>query len=91
MPRTRHYYVYIMANEAKMIYTGVTNDIERRVLEHKAKLQDGFTKRYNMTRLVYMRTTTTSSMRCNERSRSRAGFAGRRSRSSRTTIRCGKI
>ncbi|MEX1254002.1 MAG: GIY-YIG nuclease family protein [Dehalococcoidia bacterium] len=54
MPRTRHYYVYIMANEAKMIYTGVTNDIERRVFEHKAKLQDSFTKRYNMTRLVYM-------------------------------------
>jgi putative endonuclease len=54
MTRTRHYHVYMMANEARMIYTGVTNDIERRVFEHKSKLEDGFTKRYNMTRLVYM-------------------------------------
>ena len=54
MARTRHYYVYIMANEARMIYTGVTNDIERRVFEHKVKLHDGYTKSYNITRLVYM-------------------------------------
>lgn len=37
-----------------MIYTGVTNDIERRVFEHKVKLHDGYTKSYNITRLVYM-------------------------------------
>ena len=36
-----------------VIYTGVTNDLERRVYEHKEKLADGFTKNYNITKLVY--------------------------------------
>lgn len=49
----REYYVYIMANETRMLYVGVTNDIEGRVSEHKLKLTDGHTKRYNITRLVY--------------------------------------
>ena len=58
MPRKRReYFVYIMANESKMTYTGVTNNLERRVFEHKAKLHDGYTKKYNLTRLVYMETT----------------------------------
>jgi len=48
----RDYYVYIMANESRMLYTGVTNHLIRRVAEHKQKLISGFTKRYNMTRLV---------------------------------------
>jgi putative endonuclease len=39
------------------LYTGVTNDLERRIYEHKNKLMDGFTKRYNVTRLVYFETT----------------------------------
>ncbi len=54
----RDYFVYIMANEAGMLYTGVTNDLERSVAQHKAKLIPGFAKRYNMTRLVYFETTT---------------------------------
>ena len=49
----RDYYVYIMANESRMLYVGVTNDLERRVSEHKLKLDVGYTKRYNLTRLVY--------------------------------------
>jgi len=53
----RQYYVYIMTNRSKTLYTGVTNDIERRVYEHKQKLIDGFTKRYNLTMLVYYETT----------------------------------
>jgi putative endonuclease len=36
-----------------VLYTGVTNDLKRRVYEHKEKLVDGFTRRYNLTRLVY--------------------------------------
>lgn len=48
------YYVYILSNwNNKVIYTGVTNDIDRRVYEHKNKLIDGFTKKYNITKLVY--------------------------------------
>ncbi len=49
----RQYYVYIMTNRSKTIYTGVTNDLVRRVYEHKHKLVPGFTQKYNTTRLVY--------------------------------------
>ena len=51
------YYVYIMTNEAGTLYTGVTNDLVRRILEHKQKLIPGFTRRYNLTRLVYYEVT----------------------------------
>ncbi len=47
------YYVYIMASNSEVLYIGVTNDLARRVSEHKQKLIDGFTKRYNCTKLVY--------------------------------------
>ncbi len=47
------YYVYIMTNRSRTLDTGVTNNLERRVYEHKRRLVDGFTKRYNLTRLVY--------------------------------------
>lgn len=46
-------HVYIMSNVSKMLYTGVTSDLDMRILRHKAKLTDGFTKRYNLHRLVY--------------------------------------
>ncbi len=36
-----------------VIYTGVTNDLKRRVYEHREKLTEGFTKKYNLTKLVY--------------------------------------
>ncbi len=49
----RDYYVYIMSNYAGTLYVGVTNDLERRVAQHRAKLQEGFTKKYNVTSLVY--------------------------------------
>jgi len=51
----RQYYVYIMTNKNNtVLYTGVTNDLKRRVYEHRNKLMiDGFTKRYNITKLVY--------------------------------------
>ncbi len=47
------YYVYIMANRTRMLYTGVTNSLERRVYEHKNHVTPGFTGKYNLTRLVY--------------------------------------
>jgi len=47
------YYVYIMASGRRTLYVGVTGDLRRRVHEHRQKLVSGFTKRYNVTRLVY--------------------------------------
>lgn len=40
-------------NYNTVLYTGVTNDLQRRVYEHKSKLLEGFTKKYNITKLVY--------------------------------------
>ena len=54
---TRQFYVYMMTNKANtVLYTGVTNNIKRRVCEHKQKLVDGFTKKYNIVKLVYCET-----------------------------------
>jgi len=51
------YSVYIMTNKwNKVLYIGVTNDLKRRVYEHKNKLIEGFTKRYNIDKLVYYET-----------------------------------
>ena len=50
----RSYYVYILANDFGSIYIGVTNDLERRMAEHRSKLIEGFTKKYNLTRLVHV-------------------------------------
>ncbi len=50
---TRNYYVYIMANRSRTLYIGMTNSLERRVFEHKHKVIEGFTSRYNINRLVY--------------------------------------
>ena len=47
------YYLYIMASRSRTLYTGVTNNLQRRVLLHRQKLVPGFTARYNITRLVY--------------------------------------
>ncbi len=46
--------IYIMTNQYnKVLYTGVTSDVLKRVSEHKAKVVSGFTSRYNVTKLVY--------------------------------------
>ena len=50
----RQYYTYIMTNKRNtVVYTGVTNDLGKRIYEHKEKLVEGFTKEYNVTKLVY--------------------------------------
>ena len=50
------YYVYIMANKRRTLYTGVTNNLERRVYEHKQHMIPGFTRKYNIDHLVYFET-----------------------------------
>jgi putative endonuclease len=47
------YYVYIMTNRSRTLYTGVTSKLEKRVFEHKFKVIPGFTSRYKIDRLVY--------------------------------------
>jgi putative endonuclease len=54
----RSFYVYIMANEQRTIYVGVTNDLARRVGEHKCGRRPGFTSRYGLSKLVYVEETT---------------------------------
>ncbi len=50
----KQFYVYIMTNKYNtVLYTGVTNNLQRRVYEHREKLVDGFTKRYNVNKLVF--------------------------------------
>ncbi len=49
-----YYYVYILTNKLNtVLYAGVTNDLKKRVYEHKHKFIDGFTKKYNVNKLVY--------------------------------------
>ena len=51
---SRQYYVYVLTNKRNtVLYTGITNNLKRRVYEHKEKLVNGFTKKYNITKLVY--------------------------------------
>lgn len=47
------YYIYIMTNRTRTIYTGVTSNLEGRVLQHKSLQIEGFTQRYKLTKLVY--------------------------------------
>ncbi len=56
--KSNSYYVYLITNKNNStIYTGVTNDLVRRIYEYKHRLADGFTKRYNVDKLVYYETT----------------------------------
>ena len=54
----KEYYVYIMTNKSKMFYTGVTSNLMRRVKEHKEKLIESFTSKYNISILVYYESTS---------------------------------
>ena len=51
------YYAYIMTNVSQTLYIGVTNNLERRMYEHKHKLIAGFARKYNLTMLAYFETT----------------------------------
>jgi putative endonuclease len=50
----RSYYVYIIGNPRGMLYTGVTNDIERRVVEHRKKLKQGYASKFSIHRLLFL-------------------------------------
>ncbi len=54
----REYYVYIMTNVSRTLYAGVTNDLVRRVWEHKHKVVPGFTNRYRIDRLIWFESTS---------------------------------
>jgi putative endonuclease len=47
------YYVYVLTNRSKTLYVGVTNNLGRRIWQHKEKRIPGFTRKYNLDRLVY--------------------------------------
>ena len=54
----KNYYVYLLTNwDNKVMYIGITNNLERRIYEHKNKLIQGFTKKYNLNKLVYYEET----------------------------------
>jgi putative endonuclease len=53
MQREYEFFVYILSSRSRQLYVGMTNDLRRRVGQHKAGVDDGFTKRYAITRLVY--------------------------------------
>ena len=53
----KSYFVYILASKSRVLYTGVTSDLEQRVHRHKNKSTPGFTARYNISRLVYFEET----------------------------------
>lgn len=56
---SKTYYVYLLTNwNNRVMYVGVTNHLERRIYEHKNKLIEGFTKKYNVDKLVYFEITS---------------------------------
>jgi putative endonuclease len=54
MPREYNFYVYILASRSRTLYIGLTNNLARRLEQHHSVLDDGFTARYNINRLVYL-------------------------------------
>jgi putative endonuclease len=54
----KQYYVYIASSKTKVLYIGVTSNLQKRIWEHKNKLVDGFTKKYNVDHLMYFEQTT---------------------------------
>jgi len=74
----RDYYGYVMINRSDTLYTGMTNDLSRRVYEHRQHLVDGFTKKYRIGTLVYYETTSSVELPSEGRSRLRAGADQRR-------------
>lgn len=55
----RTYYVYLLTNwNNRVMYVGMTNNLERRIFEHKNKLIEGFTKKYHVDKLVYFEATS---------------------------------
>ena len=56
----KQFYVYILSSKSKALYIGVTNNLERRLSEHRDKTNKGYTAKYNINRLMYYETTTSA-------------------------------
>jgi len=56
MQTNKQYYVYIMTNKSGTLYTGLTENLKKRIDQHKNKLVEGFTKKYNINKLLYFET-----------------------------------
>lgn len=65
----KSYYVYILANERPTLYIGVTNDLARRVYEHKQGVMPGFTSQYGISKLVYFEETNVIDVALNREKR----------------------
>lgn len=70
---SKEYYVYIMTNKSRTLYTGITNDLMQRVYEHKNKLVKGFTGKYNIQFLFYYESSSSFTQPLNAKNRSRVG------------------
>jgi len=68
------YFIYIMASESGTLYLGVTNNLERRIYEHRNNLVDGFTKKYKCHKLVYFEKTSNIESAISRESKSRNGI-----------------
>ena len=76
---TAQYYVHILANERHtVLYTGVTNDLKRRVYQHREKLLPGFTHRYSVSKLVYFECTDNPAAAIAREKQIKAGSRGKK-------------
>ena len=75
---SKNYFVYILSSISRVLYIGVTNDLQRRVLEHKGEKVQGFTKRYRVKKLVYFEMTDDVYVALSVRKNSKNGAEKRR-------------
>ena len=75
--RDHRYFVYIMCSQTRVLYIGITNNLVRRVFEHKSGIVPGFSKKYRTTLLVYWEDTS-SVLDALARERSLKGSRGQR-------------
>jgi putative endonuclease len=76
---SRSFFVYIMTNRSRTLYVGMTNNLERRLYEHRQKLVPGFTAKYRIDKLVFFETTPSVLSAIERESRSRVGEGARES------------
>lgn len=70
----KQYYIYILTNQRNtVLYTGVTNDLIKRIYEHKNKLVKGFSSKYNLDKLVYYEICTDAISSINREKQIKAG------------------
>ena len=79
----KQYFVYILTNRHHtVLYTGVTSDLQKRIYQHRMKLVPGFTRRYNVHKLVYYEVADNPEAAIVGKTKSRAGLGRRKSTSS---------